>query len=79
STGWEVIVYGELNAYPLKKDSIYAFERKLDKTCLRIVLNFSSQQLDCPVEYTKGEIIFSNYDQEEEKNLRPWEGRIYKC
>ena len=76
---WEVIVYGELTAWPLKNETIYVYERKLDATCLKIVLNFSSKQVECPDEFTKGVNIFSNYDSEGGKNLRPWEGRIYKC
>lgn len=82
-----VIVYGEYELLLPDHPQIYAFIRKLEKSRLLVILNFSSEEpiFEWPVEVMEPEdieLLISNYAPQKHENLlnlplRPYEARVY--
>lgn len=82
-----VIVYGAYKLLLPDHPQIYAFTRKLEKSRLLVILNFSSEEpvFEWPVEAMEPEdieLLISNYAPQEHENLlnlqlRPYEARVY--
>lgn len=82
-----VIVYGAYELLLPDHPQIYAFTRKLEKSRLLVILNFSSEEpvFEWPVEAMEPEdieLLISNYAPQEHEDLlnlplRPYEARVY--
>lgn len=82
-----VIVYGAYELLLPDYPQIYAFTRKLEKSRLMVILNFSSEEpvFEWPVEAMEPEdieLLISNYAPQEHEDLlnlplRPYEARVY--
>jgi oligo-1,6-glucosidase len=78
------LVYGKYELLDKNNPSIYAYTRELDGKKMLMLLNFSSDVKQTPVEFPKARLILSNYDEPIKKNtqkgfeLRPYEARIYQ-
>ncbi|SMF01512.1 oligo-1,6-glucosidase [Paenibacillus barengoltzii] len=82
-----VIVYGAYELLLRDHPQIYAFTRKLEKSRLLVILNFSSEEpvFEWPVEAMEPEdieLLISNYAPQEHEDLlnlplRPYEARVY--
>ncbi|MFR9709216.1 glycoside hydrolase family 13 protein [Paenibacillus sp. MB22_1] len=82
-----VIVYGEYELLLPDHPQIYAFTRRLETSCLLVILNFSSEEpvFEWPSEAVEPkdiELLISNYAPREHEDvlnlpLRPYEARVY--
>ena len=76
-----LLTYGEFIPLDLKPDEIFAYKRILDNKQALIVLNFSEYKTDIPKALAKdlqyNKIAVSNYKENHEKYLSPFEARIY--
>lgn len=82
-----VIVYGEYELLLPDHPQIYAFTRRLETSCLLVILNFSSEEpvFEWPSEAVEPkdiELLISNYAPQEHEDvlnlpLRPYEARVY--
>ncbi|GAH88165.1 unnamed protein product, partial [marine sediment metagenome] len=82
-----IIIHGDYQLILEEDEHIYSYLRNLNKDRLLIILNFFSNQtifnLPEDVYYKDKKLLISNYDIEEDEDikriyLRPYEARVYK-
>jgi oligo-1,6-glucosidase len=82
-----IIIHGDYQLILEEDEHIYSYLRTLNKDRLLIILNFFSNQtifnLPEDVYYKDKKLLISNYDIEEDEDikriyLRPYEARVYK-
>ncbi|UII56740.1 alpha-glucosidase [Cytobacillus spongiae] len=82
----EILVYGSYDLVNPNHDQIYAYKREYNGKTLLVILNFSSERpvFELPVDlnYTKKQVLISNYEGKEEDDLnqlelKPYEARVY--
>ena len=82
-----IMIYGDYQLILEEDELIYSYLRTLNKDRLLIILNFFSSQtifnLPANIDYQDKKLLISNYDIEEDEDikriyLRPYEARVYK-
>jgi len=82
-----IMIYGDYQLILEDDEHIYSYLRTLGKDRLLIILNFFSNQtifnLPANIDYQDKKLLISNYDIEEDEDikriyLRPYEARVYK-
>lgn len=84
----EIIVYGSYDLILENHDSIFAYTRTLGNERLIIINNFYEKEtrfeLTQDIQYTKAELLISNYPVNEDQSLaaiklRPYESLVFRC
>ncbi|WP_174728758.1 glycoside hydrolase family 13 protein [Mesobacillus harenae] len=84
----EIIVYGSYDLILEDHDSIFAYTRTLGNERLIIINNFYEKEtrfeLPEDIQYTKAELLISNYPVNEDQSLaaiklRPYESLVFRC
>ena len=82
-----IMIYGDYQLILEDDEHIYSYLRTINKDRLLIILNFFSSQtifnLPEDIEYKDKKLLISNYDIDEDEDikniyLRPYEARLYK-
>ncbi|WP_220739900.1 glycoside hydrolase family 13 protein [Leuconostoc miyukkimchii] len=74
-----IITTGKYELLDLEDDEVYAYKRVNKDSQLLIISNFTSQnQIRHYNQDDKGQLIISNYNDDEGDTLRPYEAKVYK-
>lgn len=76
----KTLIYGTYKLLLPKSKYIFAYERELDGEKYLVVSNLNSKIVKIPsnsLDFT-GELILSNYNENSNSSLAPWECRIYR-
>ncbi|MEN2768650.1 glycoside hydrolase family 13 protein [Ornithinibacillus xuwenensis] len=78
----DVLIYGSYDIVMEDHDQIYAYKRTLGEETVIIITNLFAEEvgltLPSEIEGSAKELLLSNYDDNEEKLLQPFEARVYK-
>ncbi len=76
-----VVRYGEYKEHFRRSKKLYVYTRETESQRLLVVCSFSEKptKIKIPNRYNteKGELILSNYNERDEKILKPYETRVY--
>lgn len=74
----DTLVYG--NFIPMLEDSdvIYAYKRVLDDDTILVLCNFTDRTVTCPIDYTDGTELLSNYSEHKDGFLYPYEAVVVR-
>lgn len=80
----KIIAQGDIRFLYEESRAIMAYERRLGEECLTVICNMTKEPVEVSLDDTKGEILLSNYQQDEMKagicQFRPYEFvAIYKA
>lgn len=77
-----VLIYGNYDIVMEEHNQIYAYKRTLGDEAVLIMTNLFEEEVvfDFPAEFvnTRKELLLSNYDDNKENILKPYEARVYK-
>lgn len=62
----------------LKIAMIYAYKRILDDDIILVLCNFTDRTVSCPVEYTSGTELLSNYSEHKKGYMYPYEAVVVR-
>ncbi|KAH8831350.1 glycoside hydrolase family 13 protein [Flagelloscypha sp. PMI_526] len=81
--GSDTLIYGSFVVEPTQSDRVLAYRRQLAEEKLLVVLNFSHEPADVPLEesWGRGKVVFGNFGRESgplqgDLRLSGWEGLI---
>lgn len=77
----ETMIYGDYRDLLPEDEKLYIFERSLDGTVIRVLLNFSDTETVLPGDYSGGfSLLLDNYPPPLQAicSLRPWESIVMK-
>jgi oligo-1,6-glucosidase len=72
------LVYGEWMEIPQESKDLYVYERKHKEVSMYIILNHSDNKNSYQLDIQGYELLLSNYHNQIQDILLPWEARIYK-
>lgn len=76
---YDVIVYGDYKLLDPDDTEVYAYIRKLEGKSILVIANFSANKVIRKYTdlNTNNKLLISNYDDDEEDVLRPYEAKVY--
>lgn len=76
---YDVIVYGDYKLLDPDDTEVYAYIRKLEGKSILVIANFSANKVIRKYTYlnTNNKLLISNYDDDKEDVLRPYEAKVY--
>lgn len=74
----DTLVYGDFIPMLEDSDDIYAYKRVLDDDTILVLCNFTDRTVACPVDYTGGTELLSNYSEHNDGFLYPYEAVVVR-
>lgn len=76
---YDVIVYGDYKLLDPDDTEVYAYIRKLEGKSILVIANFSANKVIRKYTdlNTNNKLLISNYDDDKEDTLRPYEAKVY--
>ncbi len=74
----DTLVYGDFVPMLEDSDDIYAYKRVLDDDTILVLCNFTDKTVACPVDYTDGTELLSNYSEHNDGFLYPYEAVVVR-
>lgn len=74
----DTLVYGDFVPMLEDSDDIYAYKRVLDDDTILVLCNFTDKTVACPVDYTDGTELLSNYSEHNDGVLYPYEAVVVR-
>lgn len=75
---YPVIVYGRYQDLEFRNKKLYSYRRFDSESALFVLCNFSDKALEIKQEpFTKYDLILTNYEENNETLLKPYEARVY--
>ncbi len=74
----DTLVYGDFVPMLEDSDDIYTYKRILDDDIILVLCNFTDMTVSCPVEYTPGTELLSNYSEHKKGYMYPYEAVVVR-
>lgn len=73
----DLIVYGDYELLDPEDEQVFAYKRRYNGKTLLVISNFTENELTRDYGQSKGKLLISNYDDDLDMEIRPYESKVY--